>query len=862
MYRFRIVLFLVLWLFPVISGATVLVAPADNSSWEPVSVLFQWQPVAGATSYTLQWGVDGDGDGTFEGPSESGGTGYIDGSSASSYKNVSVSGATEVRVSELYRYQTIYWRVKASNESVWSDTRSFFTRSLGSDDLEADNEMAGATDLGVLSDYANWNLTRYDGGDVDWFSFTYDGQRYYFSIENPLYNTHQGFYGLTCGISGSVLTVTVHSVQTLIYPGTSGLLYDNLTAREITLFGSDGTTEIASESGSDAMTTLTMDLGAIPAAPVVTAPADEATDVSPAPYLTWAAVDGADTYSVEVDDNAAFSSPSQSSETAATLFAVLWQGEDVDVYCRVRANQGALSGPWTTVHFVTAGAPVLDAYEYNHDSDNAYDLGDTPLVDRRDLSLSSTLDEDWFRFNYGGKTFFIRIYKRYDDYPTGWYQLKTSWSNTSVLTIQAFGLNDGSLFAPDFGLYAADAATLIDTAMNGKTGDAVDTIVFDMATAIGTPEVVAPLDAASGVATDTTLQWTDVAAGAPYGNYTVRLAKDADISINVQNFSPETNSQALSGLEGNTVYYWKVEASSFSIYTGNAYPAVSAVFSFSTAASDTDGDGIADDADAYPNDPAASVDTDKDGFPDAWNTGKSESDSTTGLTLDAFPTDAGESVDSDGDGVGDNGDAFPDDAGESADADGDGLGDNLESAACTDVNDADTDNDGVGDGVEDADHNGVMDAGETNACSADTDGDGLQDGTEMGYVLADIGADTDINTFQPDLDPASNTDPLDPDSDKDKRSDGAEDANHNGRVDAGETDPADAQSKSVVAGDIDDDGDADLADGLLALQVVAGLKPLELRSDYVLSGVDVNGDNRIGNEEVLYLLGRISGMRP
>ena len=45
---------------------------------------------------------------------------------------------------------------------------------------------------------------------------------------------------------------------------------------------------------------------------------------------------------------------------------------------------------------------------------------------------------------------------------------------------------------------------------------------------------------------------------------------------------------------------------------------------------------------------------------------------------DAFPDDANETTDSDGDGVGDNGDAFPNDANESADSDGDGIGDNAD----------------------------------------------------------------------------------------------------------------------------------------------------------------------------------------
>jgi len=45
---------------------------------------------------------------------------------------------------------------------------------------------------------------------------------------------------------------------------------------------------------------------------------------------------------------------------------------------------------------------------------------------------------------------------------------------------------------------------------------------------------------------------------------------------------------------------------------------------------------------------------------------------------DAFPNDSGEWQDTDGDGVGDNGDAFPSDSSEWLDADGDGIGDNAD----------------------------------------------------------------------------------------------------------------------------------------------------------------------------------------
>ncbi|MDP6856819.1 MAG: hypothetical protein QGH13_04745 [Candidatus Thalassarchaeaceae archaeon] len=78
---------------------------------------------------------------------------------------------------------------------------------------------------------------------------------------------------------------------------------------------------------------------------------------------------------------------------------------------------------------------------------------------------------------------------------------------------------------------------------------------------------------------------------------------------------------------------------------------------------DTDRDGVVDDDDAFPSDPAESRDSDSDGVGD---------------NSDAFPSDANESVDSDSDGVGDNSDAFPNNSGETTDSDGDGVGDNTD----------------------------------------------------------------------------------------------------------------------------------------------------------------------------------------
>lgn len=78
---------------------------------------------------------------------------------------------------------------------------------------------------------------------------------------------------------------------------------------------------------------------------------------------------------------------------------------------------------------------------------------------------------------------------------------------------------------------------------------------------------------------------------------------------------------------------------------------------------DSDGDGVFDSEDAFPNNPSESVDTDNDGVGD---------------NADSFPEDSTETVDTDGDGVGDNADFFISDASETVDTDGDGVGDNAD----------------------------------------------------------------------------------------------------------------------------------------------------------------------------------------
>ncbi|WP_437590152.1 hypothetical protein [Sorangium sp. So ce1000] len=212
------------------------------------------------------------------------------------------------------------------------------------------------------------------------------------------------------------------------------------------------------------------------------------------------------------------------------------------------------------------------------------------------------------------------------------------------------------------------------------------------------------------------------------------------------------------------------------------------------------------DAGATKTDPL-DPDTDNGGVPDG-----SEDANLNGVL------DAGETDPTAGHGADDN---------QRADADGDGLGDDLEEAIGTDPNDADTDDDGVRDGDEpnptdDDDGDGLI-----NALDVDSDNDGLFDGTELGLGCDGPGTDAAAGNCTPDGDAgATRTSPVDADTDHGGASDGSEDPNLNGVIDAGETDPR------VGHGDddpqnIDTDGDG-LSDDL---EVSLGTDPNDADTD-------------------------------
>ncbi|MEO1334446.1 MAG: hypothetical protein AAFV29_02330, partial [Myxococcota bacterium] len=280
--------------------------------------------------------------------------------------------------------------------------------------------------------------------------------------------------------------------------------------------------------------------------------------------------------------------------------------------------------------------------------------------------------------------------------------------------------------------------------------------------------------------------------------------------------------------------------------------AIEALVGSSSVAPDTDGDTILDrhesgmfsdppntDGDALLD--HSDLDSDNDGLPDIVEAGDGDL-ATPPVDTDCDGVPDFQDLDSDGDGT-------PD---ANEDLDGDGLTNGQEGALGTDPDDADTDNDGISDADEvaggdptsfdigvdtnpldaDTDDDGVADGEEqmrgVDALNPDSDGDGIVDGVELslGPVAsgvsdgAGLSFDGTLPTFTPDADPSTQTDPTRADTDEGGEIDGSEDANRNGRVDAGERDPN-------VAADDDSDGD-----GLPnVVEAMLGTNPFEADSD-------------------------------
>jgi hypothetical protein len=224
---------------------------------------------------------------------------------------------------------------------------------------------------------------------------------------------------------------------------------------------------------------------------------------------------------------------------------------------------------------------------------------------------------------------------------------------------------------------------------------------------------------------------------------------------------------------------------------------------------DRDGDGVLNDADAFPDNASETTDTDNDGTGnnadlDDDNDGYSDlveiAEGSNPLDASSKPADLDNDgtpdstdTDRDGDGVLNDADAFPDNASETTDTDNDGTGNNA---------DLDDDNDGYSDLVEIAEGSNPLDA---SSKPADLDNDGTPDSTDTDRdgdgVLNDADAFPDNASETTDTDNDGTGNNADLDDDNDGYSDLVEIAEG--------SNPLDASSKPA---DLDNDGTPDSTD--------------------------------------------------
>ena len=171
------------------------------------------------------------------------------------------------------------------------------------------------------------------------------------------------------------------------------------------------------------------------------------------------------------------------------------------------------------------------------------------------------------------------------------------------------------------------------------------------------------------------------------------------------------------------------------------------------------------------------------------------------------------------------------------DTDGDDISDSGEEMVGTDPMDWDTDDDGTPDGSEfapelDSDGDGVA-----NGRDADSDNDGLFDGTEQGFSCDNPATNKTLKRCRPDGDMgAKKSNPVKEDTDRGKVNDGSEDANLDGKLDPGETDP----TFGAGADDKPEDADADGLSDDLETFLASDPNDADTDDDGVIDGKEAN----------------------
>jgi Domain of unknown function (DUF5011) len=264
-----------------------------------------------------------------------------------------------------------------------------------------------------------------------------------------------------------------------------------------------------------------------PAIPVLTAPADNATNVPVALTLGWNTVTGAATYRVQVSTGNTFATIYAQDSTLTTgSKAISGLSNNTKYYWRVNATNAGGTSAWTTDSFTTIIAvpatPSLTA-----PADNATNVAVGPT-----LTWNAVTGAASYRVQVSTVNTFATIYAQDSTLTTGSKAI-SGLSNNTKYYWRVNATNAGGTSA--------------------WTTDSFTTIIAVPAT----PSLTAPADNATNVAVGPTLTWNTVTGAVTYRVQVSTVNTFA--TIYAQDSTLTTGSKAISGLSNGTKYYWRVD---------------------------------------------------------------------------------------------------------------------------------------------------------------------------------------------------------------------------------------------------------------------------------------------------------------
>lgn len=295
---------------------------------------------------------------------------------------------------------------------------------------------------------------------------------------------------------------------------------------------------------------------AAPSVPVLTSPSNGATGVSLTAGLDWEDVKGADSYELQVADNAGFTDPVISATGLTSSGYSVPSGtlsNNTEYFWRVRAtNAGGTSAFSSAFSFTTIiGAPGIPVLL-------------TPADGSTGISLTPTLDwED----AANAESYNVQL---------------ANEPSFSIMIIDESGVK-GSTFNVPSGVLSNSATFYwrVSTTNSGGTSDFSSAFSFTtIAAAPSVPVLVSPINNATGQPLTLSLDWDDAANAE---TYQLQVSTDSAFSTTVIDTIDLTASSFSVGagiLDNMTTYYWRVSAEN---KAGNS--GYSSAFAFTTIVS-------------------------------------------------------------------------------------------------------------------------------------------------------------------------------------------------------------------------------------------------------------------------------------